>query len=201
MKKILLSLVTVFIAAGLSAQAPHSVKYQTVVRETDGSIIADQDVSFQISILQYAADGDPVYVETFDCHTNDYWLSTFNVGEGTTTDDFTDIDWNDGSYFVLVEIDPAGGTDYEEVGTSQLLSVPYALQSVRVQQLSDAMPALGDILFFDGTSWVNVPAGEPGQFLQMQTGKIPAWSGPKFPVLTTTAVSSINATRAVSGGT
>jgi uncharacterized protein (TIGR02145 family) len=200
MKKIIFSLVILFIMVGLSAQAPQSFKYQTVVRETDGTIIADQDVSFQISILQYADDGDAIYVETFDCHTNDYGLATFNVGEGTTTDDFTDIDWNDGPYFVLVEIDPAGGAAYEEVGTSQLLSVPYALQSVRVQQLSDAMPALGDILFFDGTNWVNVPAGEPGQFLQMQTDKIPAWSGPKFPALTTTEVSSINATRAVSGG-
>jgi len=129
MKKILYILIFAIIAAGLSAQAPQSFKYQTVVRETDGSIIADQDVSFQISILQYADDGDAIYVETFGCHTNDYGLATFNIGEGTTTDDFTDIDWNDGPYFVLVEIDPDGGAAYEEVGTSQLLSVPYALHA------------------------------------------------------------------------
>jgi uncharacterized protein (TIGR02145 family) len=200
MKKILLLLFSAYFAAGLLAQVPQSFKYQTVVRETDGTVIGDQDVSFRISVLQYADDGDAIYVETFDCHTNDYGLATFNIGEGTTTDDFTDIDWNDGPYFVLVEIDPAGGTVYEEVGTSQLLSVPYALQSVRVQQLSDATPVLGDILFFDGTKWVNVPAGEPGQFLQMQPGNIPAWGGPTYPTLSTSAVSEIKPASAISGG-
>jgi uncharacterized protein (TIGR02145 family) len=150
MKKILLLAIFIIIATALFAQVPQSFKYQTAVRETDGSIIADQDVSFQISILQYTDDGDAVYVETFNCHTNDYGLVTFNIGEGTTIDDFTDIDWSDGPYYVLVEIDPAAGTAFEPVGTSQLLSVPYALYSENAYDLGSQVNELENKFYTGG---------------------------------------------------
>jgi len=87
-----------------------------------------------MSILQYTEVGTPVYVETFDRTTNDFGLVSFNIGEGDAieTGVFEDIDWSDGPYFVKVEVDidgPGGTYDYEETGTSELVSVPYALHS------------------------------------------------------------------------
>ncbi len=203
MKNNLLSLLLLFFVTGLSAQSPQAFKYQAVVRDDAGEILDQQDVYFRISILQGSSGGTVVYCETFSLKTNDYGLASINIGQGTVeSGDFATISWSSYEFWVKVELDPdATGTDpYEDVGTSQLLSVPYALQSVRVQQLSDAIPVLGDILFFDGTNWVNVPAGEPGQFLQMQAGNIPAWGGPSYPTLSTTAVSEIKPASAISGG-
>jgi len=205
MKKILLSLTILFIGAVLFAQAPQSFKYQTVVRDAANEILDDQNVYFRISILQYTAGGDDIYVETFGRTTNDFGLVTFNIGEGDVVVEgvFDDIDWSDGPYFVKVEIDidGAGGTySYEETGTSKLLSVPYALHSKKAQNLMNTDPVTGDMIYFDGTQWVAVSTGLPGQFLQLQTTNLPAWKGPAFPTLTTTTVTDITNTTATGGG-
>jgi hypothetical protein len=139
MKKILLSLIIIFIAAGLSAQAPQSFKYQAVVRNADGTILADEDAYIEIRILQYTDDGDVVCLEGFTCHTNDYGLVTFNIGEGDPLDGvFADIDWSDGPYYIQVGIDIDMDGFCETTGTSQLLSVPYALHAKTVENNDDA---------------------------------------------------------------
>jgi len=128
MKRIILSLFLVLLALSMLAQTPQSFKYQSVVRTSDGTaVIANQTVAFRISILQGSSTGAPVYVETQSVLTNQFGIATFNIGEGTSGDDFTAIEWSTGLYWVKVEIDPANGTAFEEVGTSKLLSVPYAL--------------------------------------------------------------------------
>lgn len=130
MKRILLSLLLVFVVFSLSAQAPQSFKYQSVVRTSDGTaVIASQNVAFQITILQGSDSGTEVYSETHSVLTNQFGLASFNIGEGSTTDDFSTIDWGADSYWVKVEIDPSNGSSFEEVGTNQLLSVPYALHA------------------------------------------------------------------------
>ncbi len=131
MKRIFISLFAAVLAVSLSAQAPQSFKYQTVVRSADGStVLASQTVAFRISILQGTITGTESYVETFSVATNQFGLAVSNIGEGTpVTGTFSTIDWGTGPYFMKVEIDPDNGTDFEEVGTSQLLSVPYALHA------------------------------------------------------------------------
>ncbi len=134
MKKILLSLTILLAGAIIFAQAPQSFKYQTVVRNSSNETIKNQNVFFRISILQYTETGSAVYVETFDRTTSDLGLVTFDIGEGDAIESgiFGDIDWGDGPYFVKVEVDidgPGGIYSYEETGTSQLLSVPYALHA------------------------------------------------------------------------
>jgi hypothetical protein len=111
---------------GLFAQAPQSISYQAVVRNASGSIIANTQVGMKISILADSATGTAVCVEEFTPTTNDYGLVTLQIGSSNTTD-FEAIDWSYQDYFVKVELDPEGGTSYTEMGTSQLLSVPYAL--------------------------------------------------------------------------
>lgn len=110
------------------AQAPEAFKYQTVVRDGSNAIIPNQSVGLQISILQGSAVGPAVYVERHTASTNALGIVNLNIGEGTVqSGNFSTINWGTNSYYVKIELDPAGGTTYQHMGTSQLLSVPYAL--------------------------------------------------------------------------
>ena len=129
MKKIYTLFVALIISGSLMAQTPQSFNYQAVARDASGEVIADQKVSFQISILQSSESGTAVYVETHVDSTNQFGLVILEIGTGTTTDNFTAIDWGNDAYFIQVEMDAAGGTSYVLIGTSQLLSVPYALHA------------------------------------------------------------------------
>ncbi len=60
--------------------------------------------------------------------------------------------------------------------------------------------AAGDMQYWFGSAWVMIPAGQPGQYLQINGSGVPAWSGIALATLTTTAASSITSTTAISGG-
>lgn len=112
------------------AQSPQKMSYQCVVRNTSGALVASQPVGLKISILKGSATGTVVFSETFSPNpqTNPNGLVTVEIGGGTATvGTFTSIDWASGPFFLKTETDPAGGTNYTITGTSQLLSVPYAL--------------------------------------------------------------------------
>lgn len=130
MKKILLlvTVCTAFIFT-MNAQAPEGFKYQAVVRDAGNNILTSQAVGIRLTIQQGAPGGTAVYTETFSPTTNTYGLVNLEIGTGTTTDDFSTIDWANGPYFMETAIDPTGGTAYTVMGTSQLMSVPYALYS------------------------------------------------------------------------
>lgn len=130
MKRTFTLIIAVFMTATLFAQAPEKMSYQAVVRNAENALVSDTEVGLQISILQGAADGTAVYVETHTATTNENGLVSLEIGQGTASDGaFADIDWADGPYFIQTEIDPAGGTSYTVTGTSELLSVPYALHA------------------------------------------------------------------------
>lgn len=137
MKKITLLVVIITITLGLFAQPPQAFKYQAVVRDIDGSILNNQLVSFQISILQGSSTGLSVYTETHQIITNDIGVANLEIGSGSTTDDFTSIDWSTGLYFLKVDMDASGNSNYQWIGTSQLLSVPYALYSEQTANPGD----------------------------------------------------------------
>lgn len=132
MKKILLSIIGIIASVSMFAQAPNAFNYQAVARASNGDLITNQTVSFRISILQGSTSGTAVYSETHDATTNKYGLVNLQIGNGTTSDDFTTINWANGPYFVKVEMDATGGTTYAEMGTSQLLSVPYAITASNI---------------------------------------------------------------------
>lgn len=121
-------LVSLFFALHTSAQAPNKISYQAVVRNTAGALVANTNVGIQISILQTTATGTAVYIERHTTPTNANGLATIEIGGGTlVSGNFTTIDWANGPYFIKTETDPTGGTTYSISGTSQMLSVPYAL--------------------------------------------------------------------------
>ena len=138
MKKTSLLIAIIIATIGAFAQSPSSFKYQTVVRDFSGNIMANHNVSFQFSILQGTASGSSAYTETHSVTTNEFGLVNLNIGGGTTTDDFSTIDWSNGPFFIKVELDENGGTAFSEMGTSQLLSVPYAMYANDVENKDDA---------------------------------------------------------------
>ncbi len=132
MKKIYMFLLTVTIAAVSIAQVPDKMSYQAVIRDTEGNLVTEQEIGMQISILQGSANGAAVYVETQSPTTNVNGLVSIEIGgdDGTAiSGNFASIDWSAGPYFIKTETDPSGGINYTITGTSQLLSVPYALHS------------------------------------------------------------------------
>ncbi|MDH3650846.1 MAG: hypothetical protein OEQ53_14265, partial [Saprospiraceae bacterium] len=111
-----------------TAQSPEAFSYQAVARDATGQILSNQSVSFRVNILQGRATGTDVYAETHVTTVNDFGLVNLEIGNGVVKNgDFSAIDWGADTYFVQMEMDEAGGNNYQLLGTSQLLSVPYAL--------------------------------------------------------------------------
>ena len=110
------------------AQVPQALNYQAVARDASGHLIASHAVGLKIIIHQTSATGTIVYSETFSPTTNQFGLFTVSIGTGNpVTGTFSSIAWSSGNYWMQVQLDATGGTTYVDMGTSQLLSVPYAL--------------------------------------------------------------------------
>ncbi len=104
------------------------MSYQAVIRNSSNGLVTNSAVGMRISILQTTPSGTAVYIETQTPITNANGLASIEIGGGTVVSgNFSSINWANGPYFVKTETDPTGGTSYSIMGTSQLLSVPYAL--------------------------------------------------------------------------
>ncbi|MGZ2372071.1 hypothetical protein ACXR6G_20055, partial [Ancylomarina sp. YFZ004] len=127
MKRILLLFCTViFLLNSAVCQVPQKFNYQAVVRNIEGNVISNSKISVRISILQ---DGSfLVYEEEFETTTNAFGLINLKIGE-KEDDAFASVDWSQGKYALKIEIDETGGVNYSYVGTSPLLSVPFALSA------------------------------------------------------------------------
>ena len=130
MKKIIIIFAALLMTASVFAQAPEKMSYQAVVRDGSNNLLSSTAVGMQISILQGSASGTAVYVETQTPTSNANGLVSFEIGSGSVVSGtFATIDWTNGPFFIKTETDPTGGTNYTITGTSQLLSVPYAIYS------------------------------------------------------------------------
>lgn len=128
MKKIILSVGLFMLSLNVIAQSPQKMTYQSVVRNASNTLVSNTNVGMQMSILQGSPSGVAVYIETHQPSTNDNGLATIKIGGGTTVaGNFSTIDWSNGPYYLKTEVDPNGGSTYSISGTTQLLSVPYAL--------------------------------------------------------------------------
>ena len=138
-----ITLLALFITITFFAQAPQKISYQAVLRNSSNALITNTTVGMRISILQGSATGTSVYVETQTPTTNSNGLVSIEIGAGTpVSGDFFAINWATNSFFIKTETAPSGGTNYTITGTSQLLSVPYALYAKssgsNLQQAVDA---------------------------------------------------------------
>jgi len=138
MKKLFTLFVIIALTISVFAQSPQKMSYQAVIRDAGNNLIKSLPVGMKISILQGSVTGTAVYVETHTPTTNANGLATVEIGGGSVVSgNFSTINWGTGTYFLKNETDPAGGSSYTIVGTSQLLSVPYALNSKTSESVSD----------------------------------------------------------------
>lgn len=128
MKTLILSFLCCCFAVLLRAQAPQGIPYQSALRNNSGAILANQVVSIRFSIRDSSLTGTIVYQETHGTTTNAQGMVSLTIGQGTaSTGVFSSINWGQHAKFLQVEMDPAGGTSYVDLGTQQMMSVPYAL--------------------------------------------------------------------------
>jgi len=108
------------------AQAPQGFNYQATVRNSSGALMVNQNVNFKFNIMQNSPTGVPVYSETHYVPTDDLGAVNLVIGQGTpTTGTFAGINWGSGTYYMGIELNTGSG--FVAMGTTQLLSVPYAL--------------------------------------------------------------------------
>lgn len=139
MKRAVLIWMLIFTLYALSAQTPLLLKYQAVARDAAGIIMAAKEVKFQISVVKNNPTGQVVYSEVHTKTTNSFGLVDLEIGNGMQPlGDFGKIDWGSDKYFLKIEMDPSGGSSFQTIGTTQLLSVPYALYARNVQNNNDA---------------------------------------------------------------
>lgn len=179
--KIYTVIACLFLTVGVWAQAPEKMSYQAVIRDSGDALVVSTSIGMQISILQGSPAGGAVYLETQTPSTNANGLVSLEIGTGNVVfGDFTAIDWAAGPYFIKTEIDPAGGTSYTIVGTSELTSTPYALHASTAENATTADNGLvdgtatGQIQYWDGSAWVTLAPGSTGQVLTLVEG-VPTW--------------------------
>ena len=160
-----------------NAQSPQKMSYQAVVRNSSEALITNTAIGMKISVLKGSENGTAVYVETQSPTTNTNGLVSLEIGTGTVqSGDFSTIEWASGPYFIKTETDPAGGTSYTIAGTSQMLSVPFALF---VNEIDPSVPQgtqLGDMQYWNGTEWIIVAAGNEGDIMTY-VNDTPTWVG------------------------
>jgi hypothetical protein len=139
MKKLLFFLFALGISNLLFAQAPSIICYQGVATNASGAELVNTNIGIRASFLKGSSSGTVVYTETHDATTDQFGLFTLDLGSKPTAgNDLSKVDWGKGPYFLKIEMAVPKGGSYKDIGTSQLLSVPYALNAGRATSASYA---------------------------------------------------------------
>jgi uncharacterized protein (TIGR02145 family) len=138
------------------------MSYQAVIRNPNNVLVKNSLVGIKISILPRTVSGGVIYAETHTVTTNSDGLVSLEIGGGTVVSGTFPINWANGPYYLGVEIDPEGGTNYTISGMSQLLNVPYAFYAKTAETSIDAVKTTGDQIIagnktFSGTITVAAP--------------------------------------------
>jgi hypothetical protein len=153
--RILLTTLALFLSALLMAQAPALIPYQAVARDAAGQPLANSTINARFTIHDGSANGTAVWQELQTVSTSALGLFTVQLG---STMPLTEVNWADGAKFMQVEID--FGSGFVDIGTQQLLSVPYALSS-RESYLSgngfERVSEFGDTLYLTNGNYLIVP--------------------------------------------
>ncbi len=127
-RKLTLLLLSVTISMTLMAQ--NGIRYQGVAFDRDGNIILDSQISVRFALVTDMIGGQTVYQENHQTFTNASGLFVLLFGTGQADiGTWTSIDWTADNYFLSVDLDPDGGSDYINVGTTEFLAVPYAFHA------------------------------------------------------------------------
>jgi len=139
------------------AQVPQGINYQTVVRNSSGQLVKDQAVSLKFSIHLNSATGQEVYSEKHVKTTNQFGIVNLHIGKGSVLSGyFETINWGAGKMFLKTFLDLSGGDSFTEMGTAEMVSVPYALYagSINVNYSNDTL--------YIGNQAIYLPSGGGG---------------------------------------
>jgi hypothetical protein len=183
----------------VAQNVPQGFNYQCIVRDNTGASINNQTVTLLFTIRNNAPNGPIAYSEMQTTSTNTFGLINLTIGGGTPLQgNFANINWGASPKFLTVSVETAPGV-FDEVGTSQLLSVPYALYSLNAANGADnwgtqtvqTTPVLsgngttanpltlaqqgaqtGQVLKWNGSTWVpqNDNTGQNGTVTEVNTG-------------------------------
>jgi len=129
----------------LQAQAPQGFNYQATVRNSSGDLIVNTNVYFKFNVIQGSETSVPIFTETHYVPTDDLGQVNLVIGQGTSNlGSFSALDWSLGSYYLGIELDTGNG--YLAMGTTQLLSVPYALYAENSGNSTPTTPNLEAVL-------------------------------------------------------
>jgi hypothetical protein len=132
MKSTILFLLGIVITFGSFGQVAQKFNYQAVVRNNTGVIVTNQNIAVKAEIID-SNSTTILYSETHTVTTNAQGLFALQVGGGSAKSGvFANIDWSAGNRYIRTSVDLTGGTNFQLIGTSQLLSVPYALQAKNI---------------------------------------------------------------------
>ncbi len=157
MKRTIITLLNVLFCALIFAQTiPQGINYQAVARDVNGDELTNQSLNVKLSVILGSTAGTISWQETHLVTTNNFGLFTAVIGQGTSTSagssaTFNVVDWGSASHYLKVEID--AGSGFVDMGTNQLLSVPYALQAGNPDPLVSG--SSGQTLRHDGNDWVS----------------------------------------------
>ena len=130
MKFLITFALLMFTALSVFSQTPERMSYQAIIRNSDNTLASNVSVTLKIIIREGSVTGTNVYEENHNISTNTNGLVSVEIGAGVSTlGSFSAIAWHSGSYFVETQVDLSGGSSFSLIGTSQLLSVPYALHA------------------------------------------------------------------------
>ena len=147
MKSFLLSILTLISVLGFS-QAPSQINYQGVARNSVGNVLPNRNLSIRLSVHDGSSSGTVVYSETRNVSTNSFGLFTVAIGSNGATNvtgSLSTVNWGTGAKFLQVEIDPSGGSSFLDLGSAQLLSVPFAFYSETAKTALQTGGAGGDL--------------------------------------------------------
>ncbi len=140
MKHFFTFLLTILFITAFSQNIPGKFYYQGVVLDASGTPVANQTIGVQVTIHQGSASGTTVYQETQQPVTDANGRFSMFIGDGVSSGSLSDIDWASGPFYCNIAIDPSGGSSYNDYGTFQLVSVPYAyLAQKAVKTINDSV--------------------------------------------------------------
>ena len=114
------------------AQSPPGIPYQAIARTTTGEPYASGALQVRFSLHEQTATGTVSYAETHSLQTDAFGLFSTTLGAGTPiTGTFAAINWGLTTKYLQVEINL--GNSWIEMGTQQLMSVPYAMYAGSTQ--------------------------------------------------------------------
>jgi hypothetical protein len=144
-----------------AGQTPQGIYYQSVVRDASGNLVQNTPVSFRFTIHDVTPTGNVIYQQTDTLIPDQFGLITVVIGGGGSIvqGNFGVINWALSSKFLQVEIDVTGGVSYTDMGTTQMLSVPYALYAASAGNADTSWQANGQNIF--NTNSGNVGIGTP----------------------------------------